>query len=371
MKINLLSLANPSVFDIQPYQPGKPLSECKKEFGLTHFVRLSSNENPLGPSPRVLQVLASGLNNIARYPDANCYDLRSALSEKHQLDPDNVIIGNGSEELLRLILQAFVVPGQEVIIGQYAFMGYEIFAKCAGAHVVKVPMPEWRMDFDEVLKAITPKTKIVMLANPNNPTGTYVTAGELKDFLNRLNPKVLVVCDEAYYEYMTQADYPQTVPWLKEYPNLIITRTFSKAYALAGLRVGYAFAHEDIIAIVNRLRQPFNVNTLVQATAIEAMKDNIFLQYSVEMNERHKQSLYRGLSDLGMPYMPSVANFMMVQVDREGVLVFESLLRLGVIVRPMRYYQLYHHIRVSVGLEEENKCFLGALKQVLAKEKVA
>ena len=371
MKSNIMKLANPCVFDIHPYQPGKPVSECQREFGLTHFIKLASNENPLGASPKVIQAIQQALTTIAHYPDSQAFDLRKLLCEKYQIAFDNVLIGNGSEEILQMLLQVFIVPGQEVIFGQYSFMGYEILSKSVGAQVTKVVMPNWKIDFNEILKVISPKTKMILLANPNNPTGTYFNQDEFKQFLNQLPANVLVVCDEAYYEYIKKEDYPQTHQWINDYPNLIVTRTFSKAYGMAGLRVGYAIANEDIIALVNRIRQPFNANTLGQVAAVAALNDQAFMENSVKLNELHRTRLCEGLTELGIDYIPSEANFLMIHVKTDGYALYETLLRMGVIIRPMRYYQLQHYIRVSVGLEEENKCFLNALKEALMKEKVA
>tara|TARA_R110002110_G_scaffold400317_2_gene616680 strand:+ start:34923 stop:36038 length:1116 start_codon:yes stop_codon:yes gene_type:complete len=371
MKTNILNLVNPCIFDVNPYQPGKNLNECKREYGLTHFVKLASNENPLGPSPNVMQAIHDAISQIADYPDSHCYELRKALSEHYQLAFDQFIIGNGSEEILKMLLETFVMSGQEVIFGQYAFMAYDILAKSVGASIKKIPMPNWTLDLDQVLGAITPKTKMILLANPNNPTGTYIPEKEFRSFMQRVPSNVLVISDEAYYEYVQKADYPQTHSWLDQFPNLVITRTFSKAYGMAGMRVGYAMAHEDLVAIVNRIRQPFNVNHLAQVAALAAIKDQAFLQYSVEMNNKHREGLVQGLAELGIPYIPSQANFVMLHVKTDGMVLYENLLRMGVIIRPLKFFQLNHYVRVSVGLEEENKCFLNALNQALPKEQVA
>ncbi|MGE4348811.1 MAG: histidinol-phosphate transaminase [Candidatus Berkiella sp.] len=371
MKSNLMKLANPCIFDINPYQPGKPVSECQREYGLSQFVKLASNENPFGPSPKVIQAIQEALPHIALYPDSHGFELRKALSEKYDVAIDNLMIGNGSEEILRMLLQAFIVPGQEVIFGQYSFMGYEILAKSVGAHVTKVQMPRWKMDFNEILKAISPKTKMILLANPNNPTGTYVNDEELRSFLTRLPSNVLVVCDEAYYEYIHKADYPQTHGWIAEFPNLIVTRTFSKGYGLAGLRVGYAIAHEEIVALVNRIRQPFNVNTLAQVAALSALNDQVHLEYCIKNNEINRDKLCAGLTDMGISYIPSEANFLMIHVKTDGFALHEALLKMGIIIRPLRYYQLQHYVRVSIGLEEENNCFLNAVEKLGLREKVS
>lgn len=371
MKTRLLNLVNPWILDVNPYQPGKNLSECQREYGLTHFVKLASNENPLGPSPKVMQALQEAISDIANYPDSGGYELRKALSEHTRLPIDQILLGNGSEEILKMLMEAFVMSGQEVVFGQYAFMAYEVIAKSIGANIRKIPMPNWTLDLDRVLSNITPKTKIIFLANPNNPTGTYNNADELYHFMQRVPDNVLVVCDEAYYEYVKQTDYPQTHTWLDAFPNLVITRTFSKAYGLAGLRIGYVMAHEEIISILSRIRMPFNVNMLAQVAAHAAIKDQAFLKYSVEMNAKHREGLMQGLINLGIPFIPSECNFLMMNVKMDGSELYEQLLRMGVIIRPLKFFNLHHHVRVSVGLEEENNCFLNAIRQALPKEKVA
>lgn len=371
MKRNLMKLANPNIFDVQPYLPGKPVLECQREFGLTHFIKLSCNENPVGASPKVAKAIVESLSSISLYPDTQGYELRKLLAQKYDMAFDNVLVGNGSEEILQMLLQVFIIPGQEVIFGQYSFMGYEILSKAVGAHVKKSLMPNWKIDFDEILKIITPQTKMILLANPNNPTGTYFNEHEFKQFLSKVPSNILVVCDEAYYEYIKKEDYPQTHQWLSDYPNLIITRSFSKAYGLAGLRVGYMMAHEDITALVNRIRQPFNVNTLAQTAAIAALQDEAFMQRSVEINAASREQLYEKLTDLGLTYIPSEANFIMIHVNTDAYAVYEALLRKGIIIRPMRYYHLQHYIRVSIGTEEDNRAFVEALAQILNKELVA
>lgn len=371
MKHNILKQANPCLYDIHPYQPGKPVSEFQREYDINKVIKLASNENPLGPSSKVTQAVSAVLPELSLYPDCHGYELRKALGEEYRLAIDNVILGNGSEEILRMILQAFIIPGQEVIIGQYSFMGYEILAKSVGAHVSKAVMPKWEINFKEIFKMISPKTKMIILANPNNPTGTYFNKQEFQAFLEKLPASIIVVCDEAYYEYIRKDDYPITHEWLAKYPNLIITRTFSKAYGLAGLRVGYALAHEDVIALLNRIRQPFNVNTLAQVGALAALKDKEYLEYSVSMNQKHREQMCHGLSDLGISYIPSECNFVMMHVRTDGYALYEELLKRGIIIRPLRFYRLQHYIRVSVGLDVENQYFLSELKAILAKEKVA
>lgn len=356
----------PCILDLIPYQPGKPVSECKRELGLQHFIKLASNENPYGTSPLVKQALQSALAHISDYPDANGYALRKILAERAGLAMDQVILGNGSEELLRLTIDTFVMPDDEVMIGECSFMGYEMLAKAAGAALVKVPMPTWQLDLDVFTQLVSHKTKMIILANPNNPTGTYFNEAAFLKFMQQVPAHVLVICDEAYYEYMQHADYPQTHCLLSEFRNLIIMRTFSKGYGLAGMRVGYAFAHEDLIALVNRLRQPFNVNSLAQTAALAALEDQAFLNTAIKANHQVRSKFCRGLDALGIQYIPSETNFVMFKASMDGTQLYTSLLQRGIIIRPLKpYYALQNYVRASIGLEPDMQFLLDQLKDIL------
>lgn len=371
MSQSLLSLANPSVFDIHPYLPAKLTHACQRETRASTVIKLASNENPLGCSPQVQLALQQALDDIASYPDTHGIVLRKALSEKYHLAIDQAIIGNGSEELLGLLLQAFIIPGEEVLLGQFSFMGYDNLVKAARGQVIKVPMPDWTFDLDAILASLSAKTKMIILANPNNPTGTYYSLSEFNHFMQQLPSSVLVVSDEAYFEYINKSDYPQTHLLLEKYPNLIVTRTFSKAYGLAGMRVGYALAHEDIIALINRIRLPFNVNTLAQVAALAALKDQSFLEDCIQANQVHREQLCQGLNKLGIAFIPSETNFVMLNLKVDGMAVTQAMYQRGITIRPLTFYDLKQHVRVTVGLEVENKTFLSELEQILLKEKVA
>ncbi|MFI4937934.1 MAG: histidinol-phosphate transaminase [Candidatus Berkiellales bacterium] len=368
MSFNASRLVHPALLQLKPYQPGKPIAECQRELGLTHIIKLASNENPLGTSPYVIANLLSEMNNLARYPDGGGFELKQALSKHLKVASDELILGNGSEDVLRMMLQTFVFGDLHIIIPQYAFIAYGILAKGLGLGVVEVKAQDFTADLPAMLKAINHKTRMIILANPNNPTGTYVTENALKEFMEKVPDNVIVVCDEAYYEYIHEKDYPQTLTWFKKYPNFMITRTFSKAYGLAGLRLGYGIAHPEVIELVNRLRQPFNVNHLAQVAGCLALEDQAFVQKGIALNERGKIQLEKGFTQLGIKYIPSAGNFIMVHLKNDKD-IYQEMLKRGVIIRPLAPYQLADYFRITVGTEEENEMCLTALKQVLTGEK--
>lgn len=365
MEFNAARFANPAILELQPYQIGKPISEVEREFGLTRITKLASNENPLGTSEYVTHHLMAELSNVARYPDGGAFAFKEALSQHLKVFPEQLILGNGSEEVLRMLMQTFVWGTGHIIIPQYSFIAYKILAQGFGIQTIETPSKEYGIDCKAILAAVTPETKMVILANPNNPTGTYINNTEFDHLLKSLPKDVIVVCDEAYYEYVTEKDYPQTIPKISQYPNLIVTRTFSKAYGLAGLRLGYGVAHPQLVELINRVRQPFNLNHLAMVAGTLALSDQAFVEKSIDVNQQGKVQLYSGIQSLGLTYVPSVANFIMVNVKNEGAKMFQSLLEKGVIVRPLSPYDLSQTIRVSVGLEEENAHFLEAMKTVL------
>lgn len=365
MAFNISDLVNPALLSLAPYQPGKPIADCQREYGLSQIIKLASNENPLGTSPHVMAHLAQAMDQIARYPDGNAYALKQALSQHLGVETEQLIIGNGSEEVLKMLMQTFLWGEHQIMISQYAFIAYQILAKGLGITVTQVPTQGFETDLGAMLAQLTTKTRMIILANPNNPTGTYVNELALKDFLNKLPFNVIVVCDEAYYEYMTGKDYPQTISWLSTYPNLIVTRTFSKAYGLGGLRLGYGVAAKEITDIVNRVRQPFNSNHLAQVAGCLALADQEFVQASVRMNTLGKQQLYEGFAALELEFIPSGGNFILVKMPMNAKTVFQSLLQKGIIVRPMEPYYLDEYLRITIGTQEENASFLLALKEVL------
>lgn len=361
--MNYQDLAVSQLADLQPYVPGKPIAELQRQYGLKDIVKLASNESPLGPSSAVQAAIALAVRETTFYPDGNGFELKQALAEKFNLQPAQITLGNGSNDVLELIARCFAAPGDEVMFAAHAFAVYPLAAKAVGATLVQVPAKDFGHDLPAMLAAVTEKTKLIFIANPNNPTGTAVAHSELETFLARVPERVMVVLDEAYLEYN---DNPvNTLEWLAKFPNLIICRTFSKAYGLAGLRVGFAVSHPDVADLLNRIRQPFNVNSLALAAAVAALGDDDYLSRAREINAAGMRQYEQGFQALGLHYIPSKGNFICVDVGREAAVVFESLLREGVIVRPVAGYGLPNHLRISIGLEQDNARCLTALAKVL------
>ena len=363
--MSFCDLALDCVTQLQPYVPGKPIEELERELGVTNIVKLASNENPLGPSDKVLAAITEASKDLTRYPDGNGFTLKSALADKYQLNVDQITLGNGSNDVLELIARTFVSPNNEVLFSQYAFAVYPLVTQAIGAKAVIAPARDYGHDLQAMSTLITDKTKLIFIANPNNPTGTYLVADELEAFIAQVPQQTLVVLDEAYVEY-GDLDV-NTIDWLEKYSNLIITRTFSKAYGLAGLRVGYALSHLEVADLLNRIRQPFNVNALALASAAVALKDDAYIAQTKQLNKQGMAQLIAGFDRLALSYIPSKGNFITVDVQRNAEEVFSGLLHQGVIVRPVGNYGLPQHIRVSIGLEEENQRFLDALTTILGK----
>ena len=364
-------LAAPGVAELKPYQPGKPLDELEREYGVSQAIKLASNENPLGPSAEALLAIQKVLPDLARYPDGNGFALKSALSKHLSVRAEQITLGNGSNDILELVARAFVTPNNEVIFSQHAFAVYPIVTQAVGAKAVVTPALNWGHDLTAMLSAITAQTRLIFIANPNNPTGTWLGKTALKDFLDKLPAHVLVVLDEAYFEYandpaMGAKDYPDGVQWVADYPNLIVTRTFSKAYGLAGLRVGYAISSTEIADYLNRVRQPFNVNSVALAAAEVALQDKDHLAKSIEMNVQGMQQFVSACEAMGLEYIPSVANFISIKVGKADA-VYEGLLHKGVIVRPVANYEMPEFLRITVGTENENDLCINAMDEVLSK----
>ncbi len=361
---------------LKPYQPGKPIAELARELGLNeaHIVKLASNENPLGASPHVLKALLAASAEVTRYPDGSGYQLKQALAQTLNVDMASITLGNGSNDVLDLIVRAWVAPGDEVIFSEYAFAVYAIATLAASGTPVQVPAKDYGHDLEAMAAAVTERTRIIFLANPNNPTGTWFDRAELQRFLDTVPSNVLVVLDEAYCEYVDNVDYPKGLEWLgrggKAQSNLIVTRTFSKIYGLAALRVGYSLSSPKIAEVLNRVRQPFNVNSFALAAAEAALADEDYVRLSREVNAAGLQQLATGLHDLGLSFIPSLGNFLTFDTGTDGEQVYQSLLAEGVIVRPLTGYGLPRHLRVSVGTQAENQRFLTALAQVMARELV-
>jgi histidinol-phosphate aminotransferase len=351
---------------IAPYLPGKPIEELAREYGLAEasIVKLASNENPRGPSPRVRQAIADAAAGIMRYPDGNGFALKNALANRFAVAPNQVVLGNGSNDILELATQAFLRPGDEAVFAQYAFAVYPLATQARGAFGIEVPTREFGHDLDAMRAAVTPRTRIVFVANPNNPTGTWLAAESMRSFLAAVPANVVVVLDEAYNEYLSAQRQVDTAAWIKDYPNLIVSRTFSKAYGLAGLRVGYGLMHANLADLLNRVRQPFNVSSIAQAAALAALADTDYVTESARLNRDGLAQLVQGLDALGVAYVPSHGNFVLIHVG-DAAAIYDRLLRQGVIVRPVTNYKLPEHLRVTVGLPDENARFLAALKFAL------
>jgi len=360
--MSFCDLALDCVTKLQPYVPGKPIEELERELGIKDIVKLASNENPLGPSDKVLAAIAEASRDVTRYPDGNGFTLKVALAEKYKLDTNQVTLGNGSNDVLELIARAFVSPDEEVMFSQYAFAVYPIVTQAIGAKAVIAAARDYGHDLHAMTTLISPKTKLIFIANPNNPTGTHLPAQQIEAFIGQVPQQTLVILDEAYVEYGEQ-DF-NSIELLGKYSNLIITRTFSKAYGLAGLRVGYALSHPEVADLLNRIRQPFNVNSLALAAATVALNDDLYIAKTKQLNDAGMAQLIAGFEQLGLGYIPSKGNFITVDVKRNGEEVFAELLQQGVIVRPVTNYGLPKHIRVSIGLETENQRFLDALGQI-------
>ncbi|MBD3610738.1 MAG: histidinol-phosphate transaminase [Gammaproteobacteria bacterium] len=368
---DFLKLAVPGVQKLAPYQPGKPIEELEREYGVHNAAKLASNENPLGPSPQAISAMASSAKDVWLYPDGNGFELKQKLSSKLGVSPDMITLGNGSSDILQFIMQVFVTSDSEVIFSQHSFAIYPILTQMMGATSVVPAAKEWGYDLEAILAAITDKTRIIFIANPNNPTGTWLTEAEIASFLARVPEQVIVVLDEAYFEYAidpaTEASgYPDGLQWLEKYPNLLISRTFSKVYGLAGVRVGYGISHPQLTNLMNRVRPPFNVNSIALVGAAASLDDEEHLARSVATNAAGLKQLMRGFDEMGLGYIPSAANFISVDVGREAAPIYDALLYEGIIVRPVANYQMPNHLRVTVGTEIQNSAILTALKKVLA-----
>ncbi len=360
-----LKISAKGIPGLNPYVPGKPISELERELGISNSIKLASNENPLGCSALVREVIENELTELARYPDGGGFALRNALAQKHGMDATCITLGNGSNDVLDMIARVFLESGEESLFSEHAFAVYPISSQAVGAILKMAPAKDYGCDLDAMLERTTGRTRVIWIANPNNPTGTWIPEKELRAFIAKVPESCVVVVDEAYIEYVKEPDYPDASQWLDEFPNLIVTRTFSKAYGLAGLRVGYALSHPDVAELLNRVRQPFNVNSLAQAAAIAALQDQAFIERVVELNTAGMKQLVDGFEAIGLEYIPSVGNFICVDVGRPASEVDQALLREGCITRPIANYGLPNHLRVSIGLAEENQRLLEALKKVL------
>ena len=348
-----------------PYKAGKPIEELERELGLTNIVKLASNENPLGMGQKARAAIEAAISDLTLYPDGSGFHLKQALAEKFSVQADQITLGNGSNELLELVARAFLTPECEVIFSQHAFAVYPIVTQAVGAKAVVVPALHYGHDLQAMLSRVTDKTRVIFIANPNNPTGTLLAQRDVEAFIAALPNHVICVLDEAYFEFVSQSETIDSVSWLKNYPNLLITRTFSKAYGLAGLRVGYSLSSVEIADLLNRVRQPFNNNSLALAAAHAALEDVDYLQRTIANNTAGMAQLTEGFAELNLTWIPSAGNFVSVDLKQDGKAIYDKLLRQGVIVRPVDVYEMPTFLRISIGTPQENATFLKALKDVL------
>ncbi|KAI5916192.1 histidinol-phosphate transaminase [Thauera sp. 2A1] len=365
--MSVASQAPSYIRSIMPYQPGKPISELAREMGIPEasIVKLASNENPLGMSAAAREAAKRALCEGARYPDGSAFAFKAALCRKFGVRQEQLVVGNGSNDVLEIAAQAFLAPGLSAVYAQHAFAVYPLATNARGARGIEVPAKNFGHDLDAMAAAISPDTRMVFIANPNNPTGTFIPGPQLEAFLRKVPQDVLVVLDEAYTEYLADDQRYDAIAWLERYPNLLVSRTLSKAYGLAGLRVGYAIAHPEVADLMNRVRQPFNVSSIALAAAEAVLADDEFLARSADINRRGMAQLTAAFAALGLEWIPSAGNFVTVKVG-DAAAVNQSLLRQGVIVRPIAGYGMPHWLRVSIGLPEENARFIEALEQALA-----
>ena len=362
----IYNLAVAGVQELIPYKAGKPIEELERELGLSQVIKLASNENPLGPGKKALAAIQATLPALALYPDGSGFALKQALAGKYAVDVSQITLGNGSNEILELVARAFLAPELEVVFSQHAFAVYPIVTQAVGATAVVVPALNYGHDLDAMLQAVSEKTRLVFIANPNNPTGTLLSQASLERFIGALPDTCVCVLDEAYFEFVSRIEKINSIDWLKKFPNLLITRTFSKAYGLAGLRMGYGLSSPQLADILNRVRQPFNNNTLALVAAEAALDDDEHLQRTITVNAQGMQQLIDGFKNLGLEWIPSAGNFVLVDLRQAGQPIYEALLSKGVIVRPVGNYELPNHLRISIGTAAENQLFLQALTDTLA-----
>jgi histidinol-phosphate aminotransferase len=350
-----------NIKNITPYVPGKPIEELERELGISGSIKLASNENPLGPSPKAMTAIKKAIEGLNRYPDGSGFYLSQALAKKYEVDISQIVLGNGSNELIELLVRTFVQPGDEVVSADPSFVVYKMITQAASGVNVVVPCKDMKHDLDAMAERITPKTKILFIANPNNPTGTINTTAEMDRFMSRVPDHVIVAVDEAYFEYATHAEYPDSLDYLKEGKNIVALRTFSKIYGLAGLRIGYGITTAEIAELLNKVRQPFNTNSLGQIGALAALSDRKHVEKSVAVNNEGKQFLYHSFQRLNVSYVPTETNFILFESPLDGKELYNALLKTGVIIRPMGAKRL----RVTIGLPEENARFVAELEKIV------
>lgn len=364
--MELEKLIRKNILSIKPYVPGKPIEEVERELGLTGVIKMASNENPLGPGELAKEAIRREASKVHLYPDGNCYYLKEALAKKIGLRQESIIIGNGSDEVLKLLGEAFLNPGDQCIMASPTFSEYDFVSNLMGAESIFIPLKEFNHDLPKMKEAITEKTKIVFICSPNNPTGNIVTKKELDEFFLDLPPEVIVVLDEAYYEYVDHPDYPESLDYIKQGKNVVVLRTFSKVYGLGGLRVGYGLASPEMIALLNRVREPFNVNYIAQAAALAALDDQEHLEKSLEVNREGKEFLTAKFKEMGLYYVPTQTNFIFVEMGVDSKAFFQEMLKEGIIIRTGDIFGLPQFIRVTIGTPEQNQRFINSATLVLA-----
>jgi histidinol-phosphate aminotransferase len=362
---SIWDLANPQLRDITVYEPGKPIEETARELGTEPdaIIKLASNENPLGPCPKALEAMRAALSNAHLYPDGSGFYLRKAIAAKLGVAPENVVLGNGSNEVIEFLGHAFLNPGDDVVTFQYAFIIYKLLATAFAARTIELLTPNFKQDLGAMLDAITPKTRLIFIPNPNNPTGTLISQRAIDSFMSRVPKNIVVVFDEAYFEFLD--DPPDTLQYVREGRNVVVLRTFSKIHGLAGLRIGYGVASADLIGILHKTRQPFNVNSIAHAGALAALEDDAHLRETKRAIDKGRAYLQEQFFEMQIPFVPAVANFVMVSVG-DGCAMFEKLLRRKIIVRPLKGYGLPEWVRITVGTMKENKKLIAALQEVMA-----
>jgi len=369
MAVDFLQLAVPGVQALRPYQPGKPIDELARELGLNEadIVKLASNENPMGPGPKALAAIEESIKEITLYPDGAGFELKKALSDKFGIQPDQITLGNGSSDILDFIVRVFANDGDNIVVSRHSFAVYGLVAKMAGAECIEVPAINFGHDLDAMAAAINERTKVVFVTNPNNPTGTWLTRDEVVAFLDKVPEHVLVLMDEAYFEFVDEADYPDGMTLLPDYPNLVVARTFSKAYGLAALRIGYSVSSPQIADLLNRVRPPFNVNSAALAAAVAALSDDEYVASTLAANKAGMTQLENAFKEMQLSFIPSVGNFIAFKVPdtTDEATVYQELLKRGVIIRPVGNYAMPGYLRVSIGTEPQNAKFIEALKAVL------
>ncbi len=365
MNYDYRTLANLYIRELTPYQPGKPIEELERELGISNSIKLASNENVLGPSPKAIKAAGDALLKSHYYPDGGCFLLKTALGDFLKINPKQITVGNGSENILELIIKSYLSHHDEAIISQYAFLTIPLLIKSYGGKIVEVPALNYGHHIQEMIKAVTEKTRLIFIVNPNNPTGTFTTSSDLTLLLESIPSNIIVVIDEAYHEYIHAPDYPKTLSLLNKYPNVIVTRTFSKVYGLAALRLGYAISHLEIADILNRARLPFNVNSIAAIAAHSALEDHEHITRTIQMNNEGMSQLTTAFQKISLEYIPSLGNFITINMKQPTGDLYQQLLLKGVIVRPLNPYGMPTHLRVTVGTYEQNERFLRTLSSLL------